>query len=233
MDCFLMQQQIVQYVQQHYHEPDMCAAGIAQHFGYSVNYLRILFKQQSGITLARYINGVRMENAKKLLAGTCDANVRIARRVGYENYSSFAGAFRKTTGMTPWDYREVRGYKRESGRIAERIYGYINDNYCRPGLTVEEVAEHAGYSVNYTRSIFKNHGGISISKYIEKKRIERARELLTGTGLTNARIAEAVGYGNCASFVESFKRSMGMTPFRYKCACAENRTNNIAGSSGM
>lgn len=228
MDCFLMQQ-IVQYVQQHYHEPDMCIAGIAQHFGYSVNYVRILFKQQSGITLARYINGVRMEKAKKLLAGTCDANVHIARRVGYENYSSFAGAFRKTTGMTPWDYREVRGYNRESGRIA----AYINDNYCRPGLTVEEVAEHVGYSVNYTRSIFKNHGGISISKYIEKKRIERARELLTGTGLTNVRIAEEVGYGNCASFVESFKRSMGMTPFRYKCACAENRTNNIAGIPGM
>ncbi len=215
MDCFVFAQQISEYVEEHYHEASMSVAEIADNFGYSVNYVRILFKEQTGITLAQYIHKIRMESAKKLLLDTLDPNVKIARRVGYDNYSSFVGAFRRITGMTPWDYRVLKGQNRESSFVAEKICSYIEENYHKPELTVEEIADYVGYSVNYTRSIFKNYTGISITKFIEQKRMEIAKDLLLHTEYTNVKIARVIGYGHCCSFIEGFRRNTGMTPYHY------------------
>lgn len=216
MECLTLAHRITEYVEEHYHESTMSVAEIANTCGYSVNYVRVLFKEQMGITLAQYIYEVRMKNAKVLLKSTYDANVKIAKKVGYDNYSSFVGAFRRITGMTPWDYRVVKGQGKNKKPIAEKICEYIEENYQKVDLTIEEIAEYAGYSANYTRGIFKKHAGITISKFVEQKRMERAKELLLHTEYTNVIIARDVGYGHCGSFIAGFRRNMGMTPCQYK-----------------
>ena len=54
-----------------------------------------------------YINGFRIDDAKKLLVNEADRNtLSIALAVGFNSYSAFHSAFRKTTGISPAEYRK-------------------------------------------------------------------------------------------------------------------------------
>ena len=65
--------------------------------------------------------------------------------------------------------------------------------------------------VNYTRQIFKDIYGISISDYILDKKIEKAKELLLNTNDTAKQIAEKVGYPDNRYFYVVFKKKTGET----------------------
>ncbi len=80
---------------------------VAQNFGMNASYLGRLFKNETGEKLVDYIFGVRMDNAKRLLADT-DMTVReIAISVGYNQIKYFGAVFKEYTGRTPSDYRRV------------------------------------------------------------------------------------------------------------------------------
>ena len=74
----------------------------------NADYLARLFKQETGLSIGNYLVEQRMGKAKQLLACTARPVNRIAVEVGYTNFSYFAKLFRKTTGMTPNEYRKSR-----------------------------------------------------------------------------------------------------------------------------
>jgi two-component system response regulator YesN len=47
-------------------------------------------------------------------------------------------------------------------------------------------------------------------------RVERAKELLISTGLTNERIGKEVGFGSSLSFVRTFRKLEGVSPAEYR-----------------
>lgn len=51
---------------------------------------------------------------------------------------------------------------------------------------------------------------------IAQARIDRAKEMLTGTGLPLQAIAEAVGFGSARNFCQAFRRITGTTPGRFR-----------------
>lgn len=75
--------------------------------GVDINYLNILFKKETGMTVYRYTTGVRMEHAKHLLETTSRSISDISARVGYPNANSFSRAFKHFEGMPPQEYRIV------------------------------------------------------------------------------------------------------------------------------
>lgn len=75
--------------------------------GVDINYLNILFKDETGQTLYKYLSSVRLEHAKHLLEESETAVNDIAAQVGYPNSNSFSRAFRKLTGQTPSAYRST------------------------------------------------------------------------------------------------------------------------------
>ena len=65
------------------------------------------FKQAVGTPPHAYITQVRIERAKRLLAGTNLPLIEVATRVGYRTQAHFTGVFHRYAGTTPRAFRVV------------------------------------------------------------------------------------------------------------------------------
>lgn len=70
------------------------------------SYLSRIFKEYKRITITKYTNNVRIENAKKLLEISQISINSIAMNVGFNDSNYFSRVFKKTTGLTPELYRK-------------------------------------------------------------------------------------------------------------------------------
>jgi YesN/AraC family two-component response regulator len=98
---------ISSYIEAHYAE-NITRDGLAAHLFISPNHLSKVFKEKIGQGLTDYVNGVRLRKAKELLAGSALNVSEVAARVGFDNFSYFSTLFRKSTGISPSDYRHNR-----------------------------------------------------------------------------------------------------------------------------
>lgn len=74
--------------------------------GLSVRHLTRAFKQTTGVTLFNYVEQVRLNKAKALLADTDLLMKEIAHRLGFSCASSLSVAFRNLAGESPQSYRK-------------------------------------------------------------------------------------------------------------------------------
>lgn len=80
----------------------------ADKYHLSPNYLRRVFKSETGKSFMELLTETRMAKAKELLAGSDLKINEVARRVGYEDYRLFNLVFKKSTGIPPGAYRLQR-----------------------------------------------------------------------------------------------------------------------------
>lgn len=80
---------------------------IAQSVNVSPWHLCRLFKVGTGTSVTQYLSGLRMEMAKQLLETTCLRVKEIKNQVGVRDESHFARTFKKTSGVTPSQYRAL------------------------------------------------------------------------------------------------------------------------------
>lgn len=102
-------------------------------------------------------------------------------------------------------------------QITSLAANFIRKNYQKP-LTLEEVARVVYLSPTYFSAVFKQQTGLSFSRYLNKIRVEKAKELLTGSGRPVSEIARAVGYLEGNYFCRVFKKMTGTTPGEYRRA---------------
>ena len=76
---------------------------------------------------------------------------------------------------------------------------YIHNN-CAEKLTLNEIADHVNYSVSYLSRIFKEETGESVTAYVNRVRIERAKALLANDALTLTEIASLSGFEDQSYF---------------------------------
>lgn len=96
----------IEYISKHYEE-SIHIADLAEIEHYNVNYYREWFKKQTGMRPKEYIQKLRIEKAKELLASTEYSISKIANQVGYDYSSSFLRAFKTVEGITPNHYRKL------------------------------------------------------------------------------------------------------------------------------
>ena len=72
----------------------------------SPGYLSTVFKEETGMTLNRFIRVVRMNKAKELLETTNMKITGIAKEIGFSNSSYFCRSFREFFGDTPESCRK-------------------------------------------------------------------------------------------------------------------------------
>lgn len=97
--------EINKFIHAHYRE-DIGRNEIGAAFHLVPEYLSKLYKKKTGMNLKDSINGCRIEQAKKLLAGRDMSVGEIAVDVGFDNLSYFSTLFKKNLGVSPLEYRK-------------------------------------------------------------------------------------------------------------------------------
>lgn len=92
------------YMSEHFNSP-ITLDEVAEHVHLHPSYFSTLFKSSTGSSFKEYLNMVRVEESKRLLANTDYSIIDIAVATGFEDQSYFSKVFKKYTGLTPKQYR--------------------------------------------------------------------------------------------------------------------------------
>ncbi|MGI8333138.1 helix-turn-helix transcriptional regulator [Actinomadura scrupuli] len=94
----------------------------------------------------------------------------------------------------------------------------VMDRKWAEPLDLEAVAAGAGYSRYHFVRLFKRAYGETPGRYLSRRRVERAQDLLRSADLTVSEICLAVGFDSLGSFCTRFKQITGSTPTEYRRA---------------
>lgn len=97
----------VAYINLHYAEP-LSLHDMAAHFFVSPGYFSHAFKRITGLPFVKYVNGVRIKEAQRLLRSRDITIAATAEAVGYGGTTHFGRVFKEITGVTPMEYK-MRG----------------------------------------------------------------------------------------------------------------------------
>src|SRR5262249_31109207 len=92
---------------------------------------------------------------------------------------------------------------------------YMRQHYAEQ-ITLAKVAREAGYAPRYLSTLFKKKHAITFERYLAQLRIDRAKQLLSGTQLSLERVAQLSGFSGRHYFGRAFRQLTGETPRRHR-----------------
>ncbi len=104
----------------------------------------------------------------------------------------------------------------ENNELIERAIKYAMAHAIDEDITVQAVAEHAGFSIDYFNRLFLAHTGFTVMAYVGYRRLKKAVWLLRTTDKAVLDIALEVGYVSHEGFIKAFKKEYGVTPSEYR-----------------
>ncbi len=103
--------------------------------------------------------------------------------------------------------------RRSSGRlIADAAQSYLDQNYMRENLSLEDLCLHLHVSPSYFSSVFKKETKKTFHQHLTELRMDRALTLLSAGELRTAQVAREVGLPDPSYFSYCFKKHFGFTP---------------------
>lgn len=98
--------------------------------------------------------------------------------------------------------------------IFETLY-YIH-SHLEENVTVEKLAEVAGFNPSYFSRYFKRHMGVSPVKYINEHKMNFARHFISTTDMPLKEVAAMLGYPDQFAFSKKFKDHFGVSPSEFR-----------------
>ncbi|REE78938.1 two-component system response regulator YesN [Paenibacillus taihuensis] len=99
-------------------------------------------------------------------------------------------------------------------KLMRKMIDLIQRNYDE-NLKLESLADVFNYNSAYLGKLFKNTTGEYFNTYLDKVRIEKAKEFL-GQGMKVYQVAEKVGYANVDYFHAKFRKYVGSSPSGFR-----------------
>ena len=96
------------FLSRNFSDPNLMLQDAADHVGLSQSHFSTLFAQETGLTFTQFLTALRIGKARELLVATDKRSSEIAFEVGYNDAHYFSYLFKKTTGMTPSEYRRAQ-----------------------------------------------------------------------------------------------------------------------------
>ena len=100
-------------------------------------------------------------------------------------------------------------------RWLARVIDRLNSDFAE-NITSDELASDAGVHPVHLASVFRKFQHETIGDHVQKKRVERASQLLRDLEIPLTDIAYACGFADQSHFTRVFKRRIGMTPGAYR-----------------
>ena len=108
--------------------------------------------------------------------------------------------------------RELSG---EAQRLVRQAMAYIQEHYAEP-ISRQDLADRVGLSDDYLTSCFHKELGVTPVAYLNRYRVQQAKQLLKNTHKSITEIAFEVGFSGSSYFSRIFHRETGMTPAAYR-----------------
>jgi len=110
--------------------------------------------------------------------------------------------------------------KSKNKYLFEKIKKYLDREYTNSELSLESVAREFNLSASYLSRFFKEQSGVNFNDYIQRLRIEKAKEIfMQNENILVQDVAYKVGYNNSGALIRAFIKYEGITPGEYKCRC--------------
>ena len=97
-----------EYIDTHFNDLSLSVSLLAERLDISDVYFRKLFKSQYNISPSKYINSIRISNAKRLMNHSFLSLESCALKSGFSSLQYFSRVFKKMTGISPGKYRKIK-----------------------------------------------------------------------------------------------------------------------------
>ena len=105
--------------------------------------------------------------------------------------------------------------------IIKQIVSYINNNINNK-IKISDLAKQTKYESQHFDRLFTQYIGTTPYKYIQDKKIEKAKALLIDTKIPVTQISYDIGFKSHSNFNEVFKKATGKSPKKFRIWYALN-----------
>lgn len=112
-------------------------------------------------------------------------------------------------------YSRLNAFKNHGDDIVLSAQKFMEENFSS-GISIEKIAENSLISSRHFKRRFKKATGETPINYLQKLRVDEAKNLLEDKSMNIDEVTYAVGYENASAFRKIFKKYTGLTPGEYK-----------------
>ena len=109
---------------------------------------------------------------------------------------------------------QAKPSKKENATV-KKVLEYINQNLNRD-ISLENAALEANVNPFYLSKLFRDETGTTFVNYISERRMEKAKNLLSETGLSIKEITALTGYNDQNYFSKLFRAKFGISPTDFR-----------------
>jgi AraC-like DNA-binding protein len=121
--------------------------------------------------------------------------------------------------VTMYDDFVQRVHKlKQADSISSAVHSCCNyiELHLGEKLSLKTISSDTGYDEYYLARKFKKEIGITVSQYIKKQRVERAKILLRSTTKSILEIGDELGFANSSHFADAFRSLTDMAPSEFR-----------------
>lgn len=124
-------------------------------------------------------------------------------------------AYYKAALISIMEVQTEEGECRDEGELEEEIVQFIEQNYCNPEMSMQMVCDTFKVNIKYLGLLCKRRYQMNYLQYLQKRRIDKAVELLNEGKYSLGQICEMCGYSSQLTFRRNFKALTGVNPSYY------------------
>ena len=126
------------------------------------------------------------------------------------------GMERETALITDFTERMARlkngsSYCYQVTKCMEYVYDHLHEK-----LMVSDIAEELGLSVQYLSKLFRTETGLTLNRYILKKKIDAACQMLKYSRYEAVDVGNFLAFSSHSHFIQKFREETGLTPKQYR-----------------